>query len=117
MFLEAETHHDKRGRLWVYPTPAKVETIYLVTIDNERGNHYHKKTDEWFVGISGSIWVELIHTKNGFTSNFLLEPHNVLFVSSYVNHTFRATGSTMLCYTNKKWSKGDRYEYKGRRVR
>ena len=117
MFLKAEAHHDKRGKLYVFPIPKKIETIYMVTIENTRGNHYHKLTDEWFVAVSGTIGVTLIDVKKDFQEYFIMEPFDVLFVPRYVQHTFKAKGSTMLCYTNKKWSKGDRYEYKGRRVR
>lgn len=78
---------DERGiLLWASPTLLSFDYKYLTTgsIEPEcfRGSHYHKKTLEQFMCISGSITAYLDEEKT------VLEPGDIVHIPLNTVHTF-----------------------------
>ena len=122
-------HKDHRGSLVEFLKRAELESknkkfgqIYFVTFDSintTRGNHYHKKTVEWFGVAHGSVHVVLenINTKErkSFELHASANEFIRLRVGTQVAHAFKSITHTavLLDYANKEYDpqNTDRYSY------
>lgn len=120
-------HEDKRGFLIEFLKNFELENsekefgqIYLVTSapGAVRGNHYHKKKEEWLVVIAGKqkVTLEDIHTKErkelllDSTSEYLTR----IRVGSNIAHSFRNIAdstSIIVAYMPEIYDPSDQHEY------
>lgn len=112
-------HVDKRGFLVdflkgdeVLPVHKKLGQIYFVTFDRKntiRGNHFHKKKDEWFVAVRGKLQVILedIVTKErtDFIINGDTDSYQRVFVGRNIAHAFVSLSpkAEMINYASKSY--------------
>mgnify|MGYP001035187007 CR=1 FL=1 len=118
-----EKHTDERGYLVEFlkeleltDEHKKFGQIYFVTFEKSnvvRGNHYHKKTYEWFGVAYGKLEVVLedVNTKEHLTLILDSEDKKFvrLYVGPYVAHAFRNLSETalLLDYTNRIYDPKD----------
>lgn len=71
----------------------ELEEVYLLYSekDSVRGNHYHKKTLEYFAVVSGKAKISLLDLKTGAFENISLssDQHVVIKVPPFVVHAFK----------------------------
>ncbi len=124
-----EKHIDERGFLVEFLKQTELleknktfGQIYFVTFEKPnvvRGNHYHKKTQEWFGVAYGKLEVVLedVNTKERLTLILDSEDKKFvrLYIGPYVAHAFRnlSERAVLLDYTNKIYDpvNTDRYPY------
>jgi dTDP-4-dehydrorhamnose 3,5-epimerase-like enzyme len=88
------THRDDRGEiLGVLNFGAWREINFVSSVaDTERGNHYHRDTDELFFVLKGSIRVEVQRVEAGCLvgpkDEFLVRQGAIFMVDRMVNHVF-----------------------------
>ncbi|RFB18931.1 hypothetical protein DZB84_01365 [Bacillus sp. HNG] len=92
----------------------KIEEIYLLYSekDSVRGNHYHKKTLEYFVVVSGKAKVALKNLETGMLDEIYIaaEDNLVLKVPPQVVHAFKNEENVpliMLAISSKEYNKLD----------
>lgn len=114
---------DKRGFLVeflkgdeVAPSQKKLGQIYFVTFEKKgmvRGNHYHKKKDEWFVAVRGRLKVVLEDIKSKQRCEFMIdgdtEEYKRVFIGRNVAHSFQSLTqkAEMINYASKPYHKED----------
>jgi dTDP-4-dehydrorhamnose 3,5-epimerase len=127
--LHLTKHDDERGYLVEFLKKNELEKrnkafgqIYFVTFNKKntiRGNHYHKKTEEWFGVIFGSVLVILedVNTKERktFTLHYSENEFVRLKIGTGIAHAFKALtkSAILLDYSNKQYDPGctDRHKY------
>lgn len=127
--LHLTKHDDHRGYLVEFLKRNELKgrnktfgQIYFVTFNNKnivRGNHYHKKTEEWFGVIFGSVLVvmEDVNTKERktLTLHYSEDEFIRLKIGAGIAHAFKALTKTaiLLDYANKQYDPDytDRHKY------
>ena len=122
-------HKDKRGYLVEFLKNSELNGLnknfgqtYFVTFNKKgviRGNHYHKKTEEWFGVAFGSLLVVLEDIKTRERKSFILHySHNEfvrLRIGKGIAHAFKSLSKSaiLLDYANKQYNPvhTDRYKY------
>lgn len=126
---KATKHIDKRGFLVDFLKGTEVETqhkklgqIYFVTFENKntvRGNHFHKKKDEWFVVVRGKLKVILENITTKERKTFVLDgdsdKYERVYVERNIAHAFVSLTkkAEMINYASKSYDakKPDINEY------
>jgi len=92
----------------------QIEEVYLLYSEkgSVRGNHYHKKTLEYFVIVSGKAKVALKNLDTGTLEeiNISSSDNLILKVPPYVVHAFKNEGDVpliMLAVSSKEYNKLD----------
>ena len=92
----------------------QIEEVYLLYSEkgSVRGNHYHKKTLEYFVIVSGKAKVALKNLDTGTLEeiNISSSDNLILKVTPYVVHAFKNEGDVpliMLAVSSKEYNKLD----------
>ncbi|WP_430510130.1 WxcM-like domain-containing protein [Gottfriedia solisilvae] len=111
---------DKRGSLKKIVMKSQlaeyiqIEEVYLLYSEkgSVRGNHYHKKTLEYFVIVSGKAKVALKNLETGTLEeiNISSSDNLILKVTPYVVHAFKNEGDLpliMLAVSSKEYNKLD----------
>lgn len=118
---KATKRTDKRGFLVDFlkgdEVPSKhrnLGQIYFVTFESKniiRGNHYHKKKDEWFVAVRGKLKVILEDVKTKEHKEFIIdgntEEYKRVFIGKNVAHAFVSLTrkAEMINYASKPYHK------------
>lgn len=123
-----EKYNDQRGQLVVFLRNSNLKKkektfgqIYFVTFEKKgavRGNHYHKKWEEWFGVISGKVKVILEDVKTKKRVSLTLDSEGKKYVRLKIGpniaHAIKnATPyAAVLNYANDEWSDKDTFPYK-----
>jgi len=118
-----QKHTDERGYLVEFLKSQELIAdhklfgqIYFVTFERPnvvRGNHYHKKTYEWFGVAYGKLEVILEDVNTKERLRLILDSEDKkfvrLYIGPYVAHAFRNLTPTavLLDYTNKEYDPND----------
>lgn len=118
--ISIKPFEDKRGSLKKIIMKSQleeneqIEEVYLLysESDSVRGNHYHKKTLEYFVVVSGRAKVALKNLNTGIVDELYIsaEDHVVLKVPPQVVHAFKNEEDhplIMLAVSSKEYNKLD----------
>lgn len=121
-------HRDTRGDLVAFLKKSELKDerhrfgqIYFVTFNKVnviRGNHYHKKWNEWFGIISGKILVRLKDITTGEEAELILDSetdkYHRLQIGVNVAHAFKSLTSqaSLLNYADGEWSPYDTFPSK-----
>lgn len=118
--ISIKPFEDKRGSLKKIIMKSQleeneqIEEVYLLysESDSVRGNHYHKKTLEFFVVVSGRAKVALKNLETGTEEELYIsaEDHVVLKVPPQVVHAFKNEEDRpliMLAVSSKEYNKLD----------
>jgi dTDP-4-dehydrorhamnose 3,5-epimerase len=118
--ISIQPFEDKRGSLKKILMKSqlnkneKIEEVYLLYSDkgSVRGNHYHKKTLEYFVVVSGNAKVALKNINTGILEEFYISSSNnvVLKIPPNVVHAFKNEEDQlliMLAISSKEYNKLD----------
>lgn len=94
----------------------KLGQIYFVTFEKKgmiRGNHYHKKKDEWFVAVRGRLRVVLEDIKSKERHELIIdgdtEEYKRVFIGRNVAHSFQSLTrkAEMINYASKPYHRED----------
>lgn len=125
----SKKHTDERGYLVEFLKRNELSgknkifgQIYFVTFNHPnviRGNHYHKKTEEWFGIVNGSVKVALVDVKTNKRKFFTLHASKNKFIrlkiGAYIAHAFKSLtpSAILLDYANKQYDQKntDRHQY------
>ena len=117
---------DDRGRLVLFLQNDQIQgsrefgQLYFVTFEKKgvtRGNHYHKKCDEWFGIVSGRVKVLLEDIKTHEQTTHILDANDEeymrLHIAPAVAHTIISLSShaVLISYANRQWTPDDTYDY------
>lgn len=117
---------DARGKLVLFLQndqmngPREFGQLYFVTFEKKgvtRGNHYHKKCDEWFGIVTGRVKVLLENIKTHEQAVHILDAKDEEYVRLHVApemaHTIVAlsAGAILISYANRQWTPDDTYDY------
>lgn len=117
---------DTRGKLVLFLQndqivgSLKFGQLYFVTFEKKgvtRGNHYHKKCDEWFGIVTGRVKVILENIKTHEQTVHILDAKDEEYVRLHVApemaHTIVAlsAGAILISYANRQWTPDDTYVY------
>ncbi|WP_180271243.1 WxcM-like domain-containing protein [Fredinandcohnia onubensis] len=118
--ISIKPFEDKRGSLKKIIMKSQleeneqIEEVYMLYSENNsvRGNHYHKKTLEYFVVVSGRAKVALKNLDTGMVDELYIsaEDHVVLKVPPQVVHAFKNEEDyplIMLAVSSKEYNKLD----------
>jgi dTDP-4-dehydrorhamnose 3,5-epimerase len=118
--ISIKPFEDKRGSLKKIIMKSQleeneqIEEVYVLYSegDSVRGNHYHKKTLEYFVVVSGRAKVALKNLDTGIVDELYIsaEDHVVLKVPPQVVHAFKNEEDyplIMLAVSSKEYNKLD----------
>jgi dTDP-4-dehydrorhamnose 3,5-epimerase len=118
--ISIQPFEDKRGSLKKIVMKSQleenvqIEEVYLLYSEkgSVRGNHYHKKTLEYFVIVSGKAKVALKNLDTGTLEeiNISSSDNLILKVTPYVVHAFKNEGDLpliMLAVSSKEYNKLD----------
>lgn len=122
-----ERHTDRRGSLDIFLRASELRRenkkfgqIYLITFAKKgtvRGNHYHKKRNEWFGILSGtvSIVIEDVNTKERVKvvlsakkdadKKLQIGPHNAHAIKSLTK------SAVLLSCADDEWTPADTFPY------
>lgn len=83
-------HHDNRGKIHGILQNKNIQEVNFLASkkDNIRGNHFHKKTDEYFYIISGEVEVKIKNILDNTQREFLAEKGDIFLIKPYELHTF-----------------------------
>jgi len=90
--------HDGRGALikaWPRPVHGEVYVVELVP-GAPRGNHYHVRGGEWFVPLSGAVWLTVADPETGSRERIRLEVGVRARVEAGQAHVLAAAGGPAL---------------------
>jgi dTDP-4-dehydrorhamnose 3,5-epimerase len=123
--ISIQPYEDKRGSLKKILMKSQlegnkqIEEVYLLYSENGsvRGNHYHKKTLEYFVIVSGKAKVALKNLDTGILEeiNISSSDNLILKVPPYVVHAFKNEEDLpliMLAISSKEYNKLDTDTFK-----
>lgn len=94
--------------------------LYMISFKNKqiRGNHYHKKTTEWFVVIKGNLRLILQHSRTKKKEVILLSSDDprCVRIDPLIAHSLEPVDgrqTLMLAYSSKKYNalSPDTYKY------
>nr|WP_304220167.1 WxcM-like domain-containing protein [Fredinandcohnia onubensis] len=118
--ISIKPFEDKRGSLKKIIMKSQleeneqIEEVYVLysECDSVRGNHYHKKTLEYFVVVSGRAKVALKNLDSGMVDELYIsaEDHVVLKVPPQVVHAFKNEEDyplILLAVSSKEYNKLD----------
>lgn len=118
--ISIKPFEDKRGSLKKILMKSqlkedeKVEEVYLLYSEkgSVRGNHYHKKTLEYFVVVSGTAKIALKNLDTGILEELYISAENnlVLKVPPHVVHAFKNEEDQpliILAISSKEYNKLD----------
>lgn len=125
---EFEKFNDERGNLVVFLKKSELKKnqrifgqIYFVTFNKKgvvRGNHYHKKWNEWFGIVSGKLQVVLENVKNKKRITLKLDADHDKYIrlkiGPYIAHAFKSLTeyAALINYADSEWSSKDTFPYK-----
>lgn len=114
---------DKRGKLIVFLTSSELlpkhksfGQIYFVTFSKKgvvRGNHYHKKWNEWFGITEGKVLVVVKDLKTGVRRQVTLtatkDKYTRIQTGPYVAHAIKSLSkrAVLLSYADSEWDPKD----------
>lgn len=117
-YREFELRHfsDERGETvpleFCDEFPFEVKRIYWITGNSEavRGGHAHKKEEEVFVAVSGSVLAK-IHNGEEEKEILLDAKNKALYVAEYCWHEFTdfSPDAVLLCLSSTHYSGRDEY--------
>lgn len=123
-----KTFSDSRGKLIVFlrdtelhGTKKKFGQIYFVTFNHKgavRGNHYHKKWNEWFGIVEGKVKVVIEDVRTKERKQLTLDAQKDKYVrietGPFIAHAIVSLtkNASLLSYADSVWSKKDTHFYK-----
>jgi dTDP-4-dehydrorhamnose 3,5-epimerase-like enzyme len=123
-FINIDPYQDKRGMLKKIikksqlQESSEVGEVYLLYSNQNsiRGNHYHKKTYEYFTIISGRAKVALKDLSQGICEEFYMSADDnvVLKIPPYMVHAFKneyINPLIILAVSSKEYSDSDTDTY------
>ncbi|KUO49057.1 MAG: hypothetical protein APF76_10545 [Desulfitibacter sp. BRH_c19] len=123
-FIYIDPYEDKRGILKKIimksqiQDSSQIEEVYLLYShqNSVRGNHYHKKTSEYFTVVSGKAQVALKDLSKEVSEGFYISANDniVLRVPPYMIHAFKNEDNDpliILVVSSKEYSEFDTDTY------
>jgi dTDP-4-dehydrorhamnose 3,5-epimerase-like enzyme len=123
-----KSYSDDRGKLIVFlkeselhATKKQFGQIYFVTFKRKgavRGNHYHKKWNEWFGIVEGKVKVVIEDVRTKEKKQITLDAKKDRYVrietGPYIAHAIISLSkyASLLSYADSVWSKKDTHYYK-----
>lgn len=124
---QLKMHRDKRGQLVVFLKKSELPKscltfgqVYFVTFSDlgiVRGNHYHKKWQEWAGVVQGKVLVVLKDVWTRRRQELILDEKSRkqvrLEIPPYTAHAFKSLTATasLINYAPTLWSPRDDFEY------
>ncbi|HZG87976.1 WxcM-like domain-containing protein [Paenibacillus sp.] len=118
--IPIQPYEDQRGSLKkiimksLLQEVAEIQEVYLLYSekDSVRGNHYHKRTLEYFTVVSGTAKITLMHLDTSTVKEIYVSSHDhlVIKVPPYVAHAFKNEADQpliMLAVSSKEYDKQD----------
>jgi len=121
---KVKVHRDNRGALYKSVDNSYVKNkvfgeIYCIDFKGgtPRGDHYHKKTTEYFTSIKGKIDLLLKDTRSGETCRLVLDSEDPVCVriDPYIAHSVVAPfegEAILLAYSDRPYDPDDTDTYK-----
>ncbi len=123
--IKLNPYEDSRGKLSKLAAKSKlekeetIEEVYIIYTNKGavRGNHYHKKTVEYFSVLSGTAAISIKDMQTGVTENIAVSADDniVLKIPAYTAHAFKNEEEQQLiiaAVSMKEYSINDTDTYK-----
>ena len=103
---------DERGEIKDILTHKDIDAITIITCKkgSVRGNHFHKKTDQYDYIISGKFACYTKNMKSGEETEKILEQGDLAYHPPFEAHAFKALEDSVFLSMTKGPRKGEDYE-------